>query len=209
MARTRIKFCGIKTPDDARAAAQAGADAIGLLFWSQSERAVALDAVAAVAAALPPFVTRVAVLVDPAPAFVEELLGRVRIDLLQFHGEESPEACGAFGVPYIKALRVRPGVDLREQARRYSTAQGLLLDAYHAATPGGSGETFDWGLIPGDLELPVVLAGGLNAGNVADAIRRVRPWAVDVSGGVEASRGVKDARKMTAFVSEVRRVEAA
>ena len=174
MARTRIKFCGIKTPGDARAAAQAGADAIGVTPWQQSERAV----------------------------------DSVRIDLLQFHGDETPADCARYGVPWIKAVRMREGLDLHACAERYGAAQGLMLDAYDAAVPGGAGETFDWSLIPRDLPLPVVLAGGLHAGNVAEAIRRVRPWAVDVSGGVEASRGVKDAGKMTAFANEVRRVEA-
>jgi len=206
--RTRVKFCGITTADDARAAARAGADAIGLLFWSQSERGVDAGRAREVAAALPPFVTRVGVFVDPQPEFVEQVLQTVRLDVLQFHGSEQPAECSRYRLPYIKALQVREGVDLHDLATRHSGAQGLLLDAFHAALPGGSGETFDWRLIPADLALPVVIAGGLHAGNVGEAIRRVRPWAVDVSGGIESRRGVKDPAKMSLFIDEVRRVEA-
>ncbi len=208
MAHTRVKICGITTADGARAAARAGADAIGLLFWEPSVRAIDCAQARVVAEALPPFVSRVGVFVDPEPALVVAVLESVRLDLLQFHGSEREEECSRYGLPYMKAISVRDGVDLHAFAATYRSAQALLLDAYHGAMPGGSGETFDWGLIPSDLGATVVLAGGLHAGNVADAIRRVRPYAVDVSGGVEISRGVKDAVKMANFVDEVRRVEA-
>ena len=208
MAYTRVKICGITTADDARAAAAAGADAIGMLFWRQSERSVDPEGARAVATALPPFVSRVGVFVDPEPALVEAVLAAARLDLLQFHGAESEAACMRYGVPYMKAVSMRSGLDLEAFAAGYRGAQALLLDAYHPALPGGSGETFDWDLIPSGLGKPLVLAGGLHAGNVAEAIRRVRPHAVDVSGGVESRRGVKDAEKMRAFVKEVRRVEA-
>ena len=208
MAHTRVKICGIRTAEDARAAALAGADAIGLLFWQQSVRAVDAEQARVVAAALPPFVSRVGVFVDPAPALVERVLASVRLDLLQFHGAETEEACLRYGLPYMKAVSMRDGLDLRAFADGYRGAQALLLDAYHPAMPGGSGETFDWERIPSGLAAPVVLAGGLHADNVAEAIRRVRPHAVDVSGGVEKSRGVKDAARMKQFVDEVRRVEA-
>lgn len=202
--RTRIKICGIREPEHARLAALAGADAIGLVFHAHSPRAVDPTRAAEIAAALPPFTLSVALFVDAPPAFVEEVLSRVAIDLLQFHGDESPEYCGAFGRPFLRAVRVGEGTDLLEYARRFSRAKALLLDAHVTGEPGGTGRTFDWARIPRDLPLPIVLSGGLHAANVGRAIREVGPWAVDVSSGVERSRGVKDPGLITEFIRSVR-----
>ena len=207
--RTRVKICGITRPEDARAAAQAGADAIGLVFVPQSPRHVDVALAAAIRRDLPPFISSVALFVNPTVEAVESVIGQVRPDVLQFHGEESPEFCGRFGVPYLKAARVRAGTDLLQYAARYADAQGLLLDAYSPAAHGGTGERFDWSLIPREMAKPIVLAGGLDPANVAEAVRSVRPWAVDVSSGVEAAKGIntlkgiKDAARMTAFIREV------
>ncbi len=202
---TRIKICGITRSEDALVCAQAGADAIGLVFYPPSPRHIAAAQAAAIARALPPFVTTVGLFVNPAAGQVEAVLNEVRLDVLQFHGDEPPEFCAGFGVPYLKAIRVKAGVDLVQCAIRYQEAQGLLLDAYVEGTPGGTGQSFDWELIPAGLPLPVILSGGLEPANVADAIRRVRPWAVDVSSGVEASKGIKDAAKIAAFIEGVRK----
>jgi phosphoribosylanthranilate isomerase len=204
---TRVKICGITRIEDGLAAAQAGADAIGLVFYAKSPRHVAVAQARAIAASLPPFVTSVALFVNPSPAEVDAVLGMVPIDLLQFHGEESPDFCRSFARPYLKAVRVRPGVDLVKYATAYPDARGLLLDAYVEGQPGGTGESFDWGLIPHDLPLPVVLSGGLHAGNVAAGIRQVKPWAVDASSGVEAAKGIKDAAKIAAFMQGVRNAD--
>jgi phosphoribosylanthranilate isomerase len=201
---TRTKICGITRVEDALAAAAAGADAIGLVFVAKSPRHVMPEQAAEIAAALPPFVTRVALFVNPDAAQVEAVLRRARPDALQFHGEEPPAFCRSFGVPYLKAARVRPGVDLLQFAALHADAQGFLLDAWSEAAHGGTGERFDWALIPPDLPRPVILAGGLHPGNVAEAVRAVRPWAVDVSSGVEAAKGIKDAAKIAAFIKEVR-----
>lgn len=202
---TRIKICGITRSEDALVCAQAGVDAIGLVFYPSSPRHIAAAQAAAIARALPPFVTTVGLFVNPAAEQVEAVLDEVRLDVLQFHGDEPPEFCAGFGVPYLKAIRVKAGVDLVQCAIRYQAAQGLLLDAYVEGTPGGTGQSFDWELIPAGLPLPVILSGGLSPANVADAIRRVRPWAVDVSSGVEASKGIKDAAKIVAFIEGVRK----
>ncbi|HUW50791.1 MAG TPA: phosphoribosylanthranilate isomerase [Sulfuricella sp.] len=201
---TRVKICGITRSEDALACAHAGADAIGLVFYPPSPRYVSVAQAAVVARALPPFVTTVGLFVNPAAAEVEAVLRDLRLDALQFHGDESPEFCAGFGVPYLKAVRVKAGVDLVQYALRYRDAQGLLLDAYIEGTPGGTGQAFDWGLIPAELPLPMILSGGLEPGNVAEAIKRVRPWAVDVSSGVEAAKGLKDAAKIAAFMEGVR-----
>ena len=201
---TRTKICGITRVEDALYAARAGADAIGLVFYVRSPRNVDMALAAEIAAALPPFVTRVALFVNPAAVEVETVLRQVRPDVLQFHGEEPPEFCRSFGAPYLKAARVRPGVDLLQFAASYADAQGLLLDAWSEGAHGGTGERFDWALIPPRLPRPVILAGGLTAANVGQAIRTVRPWAVDVSSGVEASKGIKDAARIAAFMKEVR-----
>lgn len=201
--RTRVKVCGITRVGDALAAAAAGVDAIGLVFAQASPRQVGLEQARALCAALPPFVTVVGLFVDAAPERVHQVLGQVPLDLLQFHGQESPAQCREYGRPYIKAISMRPGVDLSAEARRYADAKGLLLDTYHPAMAGGTGQTFDWAQAPRDFGLPIVLAGGLTPENVAEAIHKVRPYAVDVSSGVEVSRGVKDTAKIVAFMRSV------
>ena len=204
---TAIKICGITRVEDALVAAHAGAQAIGLIFYAGSPRQVSHDIARRVVDALPAFVTPVALFVDPKSAEVEGVIGEVKPQLLQFHGEETPEFCESFGMPYIKAAKVRQGVDLLQYARRYRSAKGLLLDAFVDGRHGGTGSTFDWTLIPDQLPLPLILAGGLHQDNVADAIRRVRPWAVDVSSGVEAATGIKDAAKVAAFIKGVRNAD--
>jgi phosphoribosylanthranilate isomerase len=204
--RTRVKICGITRVEDARAAAQAGADAIGLVFYPPSPRFVSVDWARELKNELPPFVMPVALFVNPAAAEVYTVLERVRPAMLQFHGEELPVFCSQFGVPYIKACRVKPGVDLLEYLRPFSGAAGWLLDS-HVEEYGGVGESFDWSLVPAERIRPLVLSGGLTAENVGLAIRRVRPWAVDVSSGVESSKGIKDAAMMAAFIAEVRNAD--
>jgi phosphoribosylanthranilate isomerase len=218
MHRTRVKICGITRHDDGIAAARAGADAIGLIFWPGTARAVTIERASAIAAALPPFVSVVGLFVDPEHAHVRATLTAVPLDLLQFHGHETPEFCREFGRPYVKALPVATGADrgdLLECAARYHDAAGLLFDAPPAGgVPGGTGRTFDWGALPKGLMRPLVLSGGLSAANVASAIRRVRPWAVDVSSGVEALdpsdapiKGIKDPMRIAAFIEEVRNAD--
>jgi phosphoribosylanthranilate isomerase len=204
---TRIKICGITREQDLRAVASSGADAIGLVFYEKSPRHVSVQQAAELARAVPPFLTVVGLFVNPTVEYVREVLAQVPLDVLQFHGEEEPEFCAQFSKPYLKAVRVKAGMDLLQYATRYAGAQGLLLDAYVEGTQGGTGESFDWALIPLNLPLPVVLSGGLHAGNVASAIKQVRPYAVDVSSGVEASKGIKDAAKVAAFVNEVKSIE--
>ncbi|HXU94711.1 MAG TPA: phosphoribosylanthranilate isomerase [Gallionella sp.] len=204
---TRVKICGITRVEDALAAARLGAHAIGLVFYERSPRHVGIAQASQLAATLPPFVTTVGLFVDAEPAFVRDVLAAVPLDLLQFHGDESPEYCAQFGRPYLKAIRVKSGVDLLQCAARFSTAKALLLDAYVAGVPGGTGATFDWELIPKELPLPVILSGGLEPENVAAAVERVRPYAVDVSSGVEAAKGIKDAAKVAAFINEVKRID--
>lgn len=204
-ARTRVKICGITRPEDGVRAALLGADAIGLVFYAPSPRAVTVERAAEIAACLPPFVTRVGLFVDAAPAEVEAVLAGVHLDLLQFHGHETESECVRFGHPYLKAVSMRPDRDVAAMLRAYPSANGFLLDAYHPAVPGGSGESFDWARVPSERPRPVILAGGLTPANVADAVRVVRPYAVDVSSGVEASKGIKDAVKMAEFIRGVRR----
>lgn len=201
---TAIKICGITRVEDALIAAQAGAQAIGLVLYDRSPRNVTRLNARAIVRALPPFVTSVALLVDPDVDHARAVIEEVRPQLLQFHGDESPAFCESFEVPYIKAIRVRAEMDLLQYARLHAGAKGLLLDAYVDGNHGGTGETFDWSRIPSDLPLPLILAGGLNPVNVAQAIRQVRPWAVDVSSGVESAKGIKDANKVTAFIRGVR-----
>ncbi|HYC69422.1 phosphoribosylanthranilate isomerase [Brevundimonas sp.] len=204
--RTRIKVCGITRPADARAAAEAGADAIGLVFYPPSPRFIGIERAAEIRDALPPFVQTVALFVNPDASQVAQVIGRVKPSLLQFHGEESPAFCREFGVPYVKACRVRAGAsksELLEYLRPFSHASAWLLDS-HVAEYGGVGERFDWSLAPAERERPLVLSGGLSPLNVREAIRRVRPWGVDVSSGVESEKGIKDAAKMAAFIAEVR-----
>lgn len=201
--RTRVKICGFTRPEDARAAALLGVDAIGLVFYPPSPRHVGLAQAQAIVAALPPFVTVVGLFVDEEPAFIREVLAQVRIDLLQFHGEESPAYCEFFGRAYIKAIRMRPGTDLAGVASDYRSASGLLLDADDSHAKGGTGTRFDWALIPPECPMPIILAGGLNPENAGAALRQVRPFGLDVSSGVEAAKGVKDKDKMAAFLKEV------
>ena len=209
----RVKICGITRPDDGRHAARAGADAIGLVFYPPSPRYVSPRQAADIVAALPPFVTTVGLFVDAPPEQIAALLEQVPLDMLQFHGDESPAYCAAFQRPWIKALRMRDGVDPRAEAERYGAAgaRGLLVDSYVPGVPGGTGERFDWDRLPADPSLPLVLAGGLDPANVAEAVRRVRPWAVDVSGGVEVlgvdgrrQGGIKDPGAVSAFIRAAR-----
>ncbi len=204
--RTRIKICGITRVEDAHAAAQAGADAIGLVFYPPSPRFLTLQQARAIRTALPPFVTSVALFVNASRDVVERVIGEVAPDMLQFHGEEPPEYCAAFRLPYIKACRVRQGIDLLEYWRPFSNASGWLADAYVEGY-GGAGTSFDWSIVPAQRARPLILSGGLAQRNVADAIRRVRPWGVDVSSGVESAKGIKDAAKIAGFIAEVNHAE--
>lgn len=206
MAVVRSKICGITRIEDALAAVEAGVDAIGLVFYAKSPRAVTLQQARAIIAALPPFVTTVGLFVDASRCELGEILDAVPLDLLQFHGDEAPAACEGYHRPYIKALRVKPGDDIAAQVALYQNASGVLLDTYVPGIPGGTGEAFDWSLVPEGLSKPIVLAGGLTAENVAQAIARVRPYAVDVSGGVEIAKGIKDAEKIHSFMQAVRAV---
>lgn len=211
--RTRVKICGITRPEDGLAAVQHGADAIGLVFFEQSPRAVDIDTARAIVREIPPFVTITGLFVNPDRGFVQEVLDKISVDLLQFHGAEDQPFCAGFGRRYIKALSMKTMSDKEntgqeqvnpvEYARQYPDATGILLDAYHPDLHGGTGKTVDWDTIPADFKAPVVLAGGLDAGNVTDAIRQVRPYAVDVSSGVELGKGLKDEKKISDFMRAV------
>lgn len=206
--RIRVKICGITRPEDGRQAAEFGADAIGLVFCARSPRNVDIAAAERIIDALPPLVSVVALFLNPRAADVERVLAALPVDLLQFHGLEPPEFCRRFGRRYLKALSMDAGSDgPRQQIGQYPDAAGFLLDAHPAGELGGRGEAFDWSRIPPDLTKPFLLAGGLNPDNVAAAVRGCRPYGVDVSSGVEAAKGVKDAARMAAFINEVRRVE--
>ena len=210
---TRVKICGITRVQDALAAAHSGADAIGLVFYGHSPRHVSIAQAVQITDALPPFVSVVGLFVNAEPAVVREVLAAVPLDTLQFHGDETPEYCEQFDKPYLKAIRVKAGVDLLQCAADFHAARGLLLDAYVEGVPGGTGASFDWALIPESLALPVILSGGLDAYNVAAAVKQIRPYAVDVSSGVEAGegintlKGIKDAAKIAAFINEVKHSE--
>jgi phosphoribosylanthranilate isomerase len=204
--RTRIKICGITRPADAHAAANAGADAIGLVFYPPSPRFLSVERAVEIRDALPPFVQTVALFVNADAAQVSQVLGRVKPALLQFHGDEAPEFCGQFGVPFVKACRIRPGAEPLAYLQRYPRAAAWLVDSF-VPEYGGVGEAFDWSLVPRERTRPLILSGGLHAGNVAQAIRSVQPWGVDVSTGVESAKGVKDAAKMAAFIAEVRHAD--
>ncbi|MBA2689289.1 MAG: phosphoribosylanthranilate isomerase [Burkholderiales bacterium] len=206
---TRVKICGITRVDDAQVAVSAGADAIGLVFHAGSPRYITISRAGGICAALPPFVTTVALFVDAQASVVESVLSALPIDLLQFHGEESAVFCEQFGKPFMKAVRVRPQTDLLQYALDFASAKALLLDAYVSGVAGGTGKTFDWDLIPANLPLPVVLSGGLTPANVADAVDKLRPWAVDVNSGVEASPGIKDPVKIRDFIKAARKADAA
>mgnify|MGYP001456921913 CR=1 FL=1 len=200
----RVKICGITRLEDVQAACRAGADALGFVFYEKSPRHVSIDTAAMLVRALPPFVQSVGLFVDAQPDFIERVLRAVPLDVLQFHGDESPAACARYGRPWIKAVRVNPESDLLKCAADFDAARGLLLDAFVPGVPGGTGERFDWKLIPEGMPKPIVLSGGLTPDNVAEAVRSVRPWAVDVSSGVEASKGIKDALKVARFIANAK-----
>jgi len=204
---TRIKICGMTQVQDIRFAASRGADALGLVFYEKSPRNVTLQKAMELMKGISPFVTVVGLFVNPTEDEVRSVLQCVPLDVLQFHGEEPAKFCASFGRPYLKAIRVRQGVNLVQYAADYAGAQGLLLDAYVEGTHGGTGESFDWALIPHDLPLPVILSGGLHADNVAMAIKQVRPYAVDVSSGVESAKGIKDSTRISAFINEVKNID--
>jgi phosphoribosylanthranilate isomerase len=206
-ARTRIKICGLSQEADVEAAVEAGADAVGFVFYPPSPRHLTFARAAELVRVLPPFVTPVGLFVNPGPSAVAAALEAVPQLVLQFHGEEPAEFCTGFHRPYLKAARMAPGVDLLDFAARHPDAQALLLDA-HVEAYGGGGKVFDWSLVPSGVSLPVVLSGGLHAGNVIDGIRQLRPWAVDVSSGVESARGVKDAGAIRRFCEAVREADA-
>jgi len=200
----RVKICGITRVQDLHAACDAGADALGFVFYEKSPRHVSLEVAADLVRALPPFVQSVGLFVNAEPAFIERVLQTVPLDLLQFHGDETPAECVRFGRPYIKAVRVNRDTDLLKCAADFDAARGLLLDAFVPGVPGGTGERFDWSLISPDLLKPVILSGGLTPDNIADAVQRVHPWAVDVSSGVEASKGIKDTHKIAQFIAKAK-----
>lgn len=199
--RTRIKFCGFKRAEDIDLAVSLGVDALGFVMWPNSQRSISVEQLALLSSRVPAFVTRVGLFVDQSAELIDQCLPY--LDMLQFHGNETPQACQQYSLPWMKALRMRDGVDLAHEAQRYHQAQALLLDAYRPGTPGGTGETFDWSRIPANLAKPVILAGGLSGDNIYSAVRQVAPYAVDVSGGIEASDGFKDVDKMVAFVNQV------
>ncbi|PPK51020.1 phosphoribosylanthranilate isomerase [Marinobacter persicus] len=203
---TRVKICGLTRPEDIDAAVSSGADAIGLVFYAPSPRAVSIAQARELAARVPAFVTVTGLFVNPERKWVEQVLEAVPLDLLQFHGDEPAEFCASFGRRWIKAVRVREAGQIEAAFQEYRNASGLLVDAWDPNRYGGTGQSFNWSLIPAERPLPLILAGGLTFANVADAIEQVRPWAVDVSGGVESGKGRKDATKLTDFFNEVRRV---
>ena len=200
--RTRIKICGITRLEDAKASVHAGCDALGFVFYKESPRYIALDAFKVIVKELPPFVTKAGLFVNDDPAEIEEAIQSGLVNVLQFHGDETPDFCRQFNFPYIKAVAVSSSVDLIQYAKDFHDAEALLLDAYHEHLKGGTGQTFDWNLIPQSLSKPIVLAGGLNVDNVKEAIKKVKPYAVDVSGGVEESKGIKNSLKIQAFIKE-------
>jgi phosphoribosylanthranilate isomerase len=201
--RVRVKICGITRVEDALCAVEQGADAIGLVFYDQSPRNVSINQAIEIANHIPAFVSVVGLFVNAEPSFINEVITNAKIDLLQFHGDETPEECASYSLPFIKAIRVKSDTNLVQYAKAYSAAKGLLLDAYTEGVAGGTGHVFDWNLIPKQLTKPIILAGGLKADNVTQAIQQVMPYAVDVSGGVEASKGIKDAAKIAAFMRQV------
>ncbi len=200
----RVKICGITRLEDALFAVNAGADALGFVFYEKSPRHVSAVQAAGICRALPPFVTRVGLFVDASAEFVQSVLKIIPLDLLQFHGDETPAYCAQFGKAYLKAVRVTAVTDLLKYAADFAAASGLLMDAYVPGVPGGTGETFDWKLIPANLPKPVVLSGGLTPENVASAIQQTRPWAVDVSSGVESAKGIKDQHKIAQFITNAK-----
>ena len=207
--RTRVKICGFTRTDDALYAAYCGTDAIGLVFYPPSPRHVEIEQAHHIVSALPPFVTVVGLFVDAGKDQVLDVLKRIPIDLLQFHGEETPDYCRSFARPYIKAVSMRDDVDVQRVAKEHAAAAGLLLDAYHPAAKGGTGSRFDWSRIPSGCNRPIILAGGLTAENVRLALETVRPYGLDVSSGVESAKGIKETRKLKAFLQEVQAFDSA
>lgn len=201
-----MKICGLTRSEDVQAAADAGADALGFVLYEPSPRYVSAQQAGQLLKQVPAFVTRVGLFVDASEEFVRASLQQAPFDLLQFHGDESPEYCRQFGRPYMKAVRVRNQQDIEKAVADYPDAAALLLDAYVENLPGGTGQAFDWRLIP-EMDIPWVLAGGLKPENVADAVNQVKPYAVDISGGVESAKGIKDREKIQKFISEIRNVE--
>lgn len=208
MRRTRVKVCGITRHQDALSAIQHGVDALGFVFYPPSPRAMAAEHVQSIVRGLPPFVSKVGLFVNATAEQVSATITTAGIDCLQFHGEESPTFCGQFNLPYYKAVRVKTGVNLIQYEQDYADATALLLDTYSEKAVGGTGEVFDWSLIPPQLTKPVILAGGLEVANVAQAIQRVSPYAVDISGGVEVTKGVKSPEKIAAFMQQVVQADA-
>jgi phosphoribosylanthranilate isomerase len=205
--RTRIKICGITRVEDAHAAAESGADAIGLVFYAGSARAISVAQALRIAADTPPFIARVGVFMNAQAVEVREILATVPLDVLQFHGNESPQTCKCLGRPYIKAVAMGEDADMVTYMARYPGAAGFLLDSHAPGQPGGSGKTIDWARVPARAERPLILAGGLSVTNVARAVRDTRPYGVDVSSGVESAKGIKEPNKIEAFVNEVKRVD--
>lgn len=204
MPYTRVKICGITRTEDALHAAAEGVDAIGLVFYAKSPRFVTVSQAATISKKLPAFVTTVALFKDADANEIRQILAEVPIDLLQFHGSESAEFCRQFGKPYIKALGMAGETSVPRRVEKFHDARGLLLDGHAPGADGGTGQSFEWSMIPADLEYPLILAGGLDVSNVAEAIRTVHPYAVDVSSGVESAKGIKDAALVTAFMNNVR-----
>ncbi len=202
--RTRVKICGITRVEDALAAVNAGADAIGLVFYAPSPRCVNVAQAQKIVAAIPPFVSVVGLFVNAPTAEIQFILSQVRLDIIQYHGDETPDMCKQINLPYYKAIRVKAESNLLQYALEFESAKALLLDTYTEAAFGGTGQVFDWNLIPKNMTKPVILAGGLTAENVAHAIKQVQPYAVDVSGGVEVVKGIKDVAKIAAFMHGVK-----
>jgi phosphoribosylanthranilate isomerase len=201
---TKVKICGFTEPNNARDAAVAGVDAIGLVFYDKSPRNVDIHSAQKIIEALPPFINRVGLFVNANPSFIDEILCEVPLDTLQFHGDESVLDCAQYQMPFIKSLRVKPDTNVKEIAENFSSASALLLDSFSPSGYGGTGESFDWSLACVKISLPIILAGGLTVDNVADAIKQVNPYAVDASSGVESAKGIKDIDKIRRFISKVR-----
>ena len=206
-ARTRIKICGITRPEDGVAAVQLGADALGLVFYPPSPRFITIDQARSIIQALPPFVTTVGLFVNAEHHDVAAVLQHIPLSILQFHGDEDAAYCDSFDKRYIKAVSMKEGIDLHRIADDFSTASGLLVDSYHPNIPGGTGQRFDWNRIPDELALPLILAGGLSPENIEKAVVNVSPYAVDVSSGVEVSKGVKDSGKMSQLIQGVAKAD--
>ncbi len=201
--RVRVKYCGFTTVENASTAAALGVDAIGLIFYAKSPRNVSIARASEIIAVLPPFISVVGLFVNPAEAEIEQVISQLPLNILQFHGDESEKFCNGFSLPYLKAVRMAPNVDVLAEIERYNSASGILLDSYHEQQAGGTGDKFDWSRVPDSIEMPIVLAGGLNPANISEAITATRPYAVDVSSGIESSKGIKDNTKMQQFMNEV------